>query len=92
MPKVDEIKVLTIDNVPYAVDTMSDEVKQLVAVFNEWNQKEVDAENEYKLIKYAKNELSRQIIATIRSEKQSAEENDTPTTTDSTDTQPPGDE
>lgn len=69
MPQIEDVKVLNIDNVPYAVDSMSDQVKQLVAIYNEWNQKEADARNEFMLVQAAKNDLSRQIIQQVRAEK-----------------------
>jgi hypothetical protein len=73
MPKVEDIKVLNIDGTPYAVDGMSDEVKQMVAVFNEWQQDEADARNRLMQLQAAKNDLSRQIILQVRKEKEEAE-------------------
>lgn len=73
MAKVEDIKVLNIDDVPYAVDAMSDEVKAMVEVFNEWNQQEADARNALSMIMAAKNDLSRRIILQVREEKEAAE-------------------
>lgn len=73
MPKVDDIKVLNIDDVAYAVDEMSDEVKKLVDVYNEWNQRAVDVQSELLMVQSAKNDLSRQIIMQVRKEKEEAE-------------------
>jgi len=73
MPKAEDIKVLNIDEVPYAVDSMSETVQQMVAVFNEWNQKEADAQDAFMLVRAAKNDLSRQIINQVRTEKEEAE-------------------
>lgn len=72
MPKVDEVKVLNIDGTPYAVDGMSDAVKRMVTVYNEWNQKEADARDNLALVQSAKSELSRQIIMQVRNEKAEA--------------------
>lgn len=66
--KVDEIRVLNIDDQAYAVDMMSDKVKRLVAIFNEWAQQEVDANDRLAQIQCAKQELSRQIVAAVREE------------------------
>jgi F0F1-type ATP synthase membrane subunit b/b' len=75
MPQVEDIKVLNIDNVPYAVDSMSDEVKQLVAVYNEWNQDLANAQKDFAQIRAAVQSLSNQIITQVRTEKaQEAEE------------------
>ncbi len=71
--KVDDVKVLNIDDTPYAVDAMSDEVKDMVAVFNGWNQREADLLDEVRMVRAAKNDLSRQIILQVRKEKEEAE-------------------
>jgi hypothetical protein len=73
MPKVEDIKVLNIDGVPYAVDGMSDDVKRMVDLFNEWSQKEVDVRSELAMVQAAKNDLSRNIILQVRKEKEEAE-------------------
>ena len=84
MPKVDELKIINIDEVPYAVDAMSDAVKGQVSLFNEWHQREADAKGELMLVSAAKETLSRQIITTIRAEieeTKAAEEAPAETTT-----------
>lgn len=69
MPKVEDVKVLNIDGVPYAVDSMSDQVKALVEVYNEWNHDEAEARSRLMQLQAAKNDLSRQIIMQVRTEK-----------------------
>jgi len=69
MPKVEDIKVLNIDEVPYAVDSMSDEVKQLVEVYNEWNQDLANAQKDFAQKRAAVQSLSNQIITQVRQEK-----------------------
>lgn len=69
MPKVEDIKVLNIDEVPYAVDSMSDEVKQLVTVYNEWNQDLANAQKDFAQVRAAVQSLSNQIITQVRKEK-----------------------
>ncbi len=71
--KVEPVKVLNIDDVPYAVDAMSDAVKDMVEVFNGWNQDEADLLDEVKKVRAAKNDLSRNIILQVRKEKEEAE-------------------
>lgn len=73
MKKVEEIKVITIDEVPYAVDQMSETVQQLVDVYNDWNQKEMEARSHLMMISAAKNDLSRQIVQQVRADKEAAE-------------------
>lgn len=72
MPKVDELKIINIDEVPYAVDALSEVVQGQVALFNEWHQKEADAKGELMLVSAAKETLSRQIITSIRAEIEEA--------------------
>lgn len=84
MPKVDELKIINIDEVPYAVDSLSEVVQGQVALFNEWHQKEADAKGELMLVSAAKETLSRQIITSIRAEieeAKAAEESPAETTT-----------
>lgn len=69
MPQVEDIKVLNIDEVPYAVDSMSDEVKQLVGVYNEWNQDLANAQKDFAQLRAAVQSLSNQIITQVRTEK-----------------------
>lgn len=71
--QVEEVKVLNIDDVPYAVDAMSDEVKSMVAVFNSWNQQDADVTDKLTMVRAAKNDLSRRIILQVRQEKEAKE-------------------
>ena len=73
MAKVEEVKVLNIDEVPYAVDSMSAEVQEMVEVFNDWNRKEAEIVDDLRIIRAAKNNLSMQIIQQVREEKEEAE-------------------
>ena len=72
MPKVEEIKVLNVDDNVLAVDAQSEEVKALVATYNEWNQDLADRQKEHAQIRAAVQALSQQIIGTIRQEKEAA--------------------
>jgi len=66
MPKVTDITVLNIDEKPYAVESLTDEIKALVEVYNEWNRKEADVRDELTRFQAAKETLSRQIIGQVR--------------------------
>ena len=70
---IEPVKVLNIDDVPYAVDAMSDEVKAMVEVFNGWNQRDADLSDDLAMVRAAKNDLSRRIILQVRKEKEEAE-------------------
>jgi len=73
MVQVQEIKVINIDNVPYAVEAMSDTAQRLVTVYNDWNQNEADIRDQLMMVQAAKETLSRQIIEQVRTEKAEAE-------------------
>lgn len=66
MQKVTDISVLNIDGKPYAVESLSDEVRSLVAVYNDWNRKEAGVHDELTILQAAKETLSRQIIGKVR--------------------------
>jgi hypothetical protein len=68
MPKVVDITVLNIDDVPYAVESLSEEVQSLVEIYNEWNRKEAEVRDELTRFQAAKETLSRQIIARVRAD------------------------
>jgi len=66
MPKVTDITVLNIDEVPYAVDLLPEEVQGLVEIYNDWNRKEADVRDELTRFQAAKETLSHQIITKVR--------------------------
>lgn len=72
MQNENDITVLNIDDVPYEVDKLSEEVRGLVTVYNKWNQKENDARGELAILQAAKQTLSAQIVSTVRSEAEAA--------------------
>ncbi len=72
MPKVEEIKVLNVDDTVLAVDAQSEEVKALVSTYNEWNQDLANKQKEHAQIRAAVQTLSQQIIHVIRQEKEAA--------------------
>jgi RNA-binding protein YhbY len=71
--KVEEITIINVDDVPYAVSDMSDGVKSLVGFYNEWRQKESDLKGDILLVQAGQRDLSREIITMIRREKEDAE-------------------
>jgi len=73
MPKVADITVLNIDEKPYAVDSLSEEVQGLVDIYNDWNQKEAEVRDELTRFQAAKETLSRQIISKVREDLVAAE-------------------
>jgi uncharacterized protein YoxC len=73
MRQVEDIKVLNIDSIPYAVDSMSTEVKDLVDTYNNWNQDLSDAHKRFSQLSAATQQLSNQIVAVVRKEKADVE-------------------
>jgi len=68
MQKVVDIKVLTIDEKPYAVDSLSEEIQGLVEMYNDWQRQEVVVRDELTRYIAAKETLSQQIINKVRAE------------------------
>ena len=73
MPTVNDITVLNIDEVPYEVESLSEEIQRLVGVYNAWNQKEQDAAGELAILQAAKQTLSAQIVNKVREETAAAQ-------------------
>lgn len=72
MPKVQETKTLNIDNTPYAVEKMSPQLQQLVALMDEWRQEEVDASTKLTMIRSALQNLQNSIYTTVNEERNQA--------------------
>lgn len=73
--EIQPITTITLEDKPYEVADMSDEIKRAVAIFNRWNEKEVDAQYELELlsdnltmIRAAKENLSQQIFNMMKKE------------------------
>lgn len=79
--QVEDIKFLNIDNVQHEVEKMSGNVQGLVALYNNWNRKEFDAQkflaeaqSNVIMIQAAKADLSRRIIEQVRIDAAAAEQ------------------
>lgn len=66
MPQVQPITTINVDEREIAVDNLPEGIKALVAVYEEWTQRELDAADELQLIRAAKETLGRQIVQTYR--------------------------
>lgn len=66
---VEPLKVINIDEVPYAVADLSQEVQDRVEIYNSWRQDHATARLELVKLENAMNNISREIISLIRSEK-----------------------
>ncbi len=74
MPQVQELKVLDIDGQKFLVEDMSDEVKALVAVYNEWNQDFTDAKKVAGQLQAAVQMAHNQLSAQIQNERKAEAE------------------
>ena len=72
MPKVEPLKILSIDNVPHLVEQMSDNVRELVSIANDWREREAEARSELQLVQAGLRDIFRQITATIQQERDAA--------------------
>lgn len=59
--KVEETRILTIDGNPIAVETLDPQTKELVALYDHWKQKALDASSELKMVQTAMQSLAAQI-------------------------------
>lgn len=72
MPKVQETKTLNIDNVAYAVEKMSPQLQQLVALMDEWRQEEADLSSKVTMVRSALQNVQNAIYNTINQEREAA--------------------
>jgi len=72
MPKVQTTETLNIDGQLYAAAKMSPNIQQLIAMFDEWRQKEVDAQSELLMVRSALRDLQREMYNTIVAERDAA--------------------
>ena len=69
MPTIDPLTVINIDGVPHVVGQMSDEVQAVIAIYNEWRQREVDARNDLLLVQSALRDLGQNLVNRVREEQ-----------------------
>ena len=74
MPTIDPLTVINIDGVPHVVGQMSDEVQAVIAIYNEWRQREVDARNDLLLVQSALRDLGQNLVNRVREEQAAAAE------------------
>lgn len=67
--EIQEIKVLNIDNIPYDVNYMSDNIKTMVNTYNVWIKDLAEAHKKYVQIEMAVKALADQIGNQVRTEK-----------------------
>lgn len=69
MPKVEEIKVVNVDNETYSVDELPEDIRNLVEFYNEWRESEANLRSELMKTQAAMRDLSREMIQMIRNHR-----------------------
>src|SRR5271170_7603302 len=72
MATVQPVTTLNIDGNVLQVADLGPKVQGLVNVYNSWNQKLADAQEQFALVQAALNDLSRQIIVQIKQDSEEA--------------------
>lgn len=70
--KVTPTTNIAIDDQTYEVERMSDNVKQMVALLDDWRQQEVDTTSSLLMIRAALKDLQNSLFTTITEERESA--------------------
>ena len=73
MQKLEPITIINVDDVPHAVSDMSDTVKRLVDFYNSWREQEAEQQSALLMTQAAMRDISREIVLTIKSDKEAAE-------------------
>lgn len=68
----DETKIVTIEDRPLAVDALPEQAKQLVAFYDDWKQRELDARSEMMMASTAMKALANQIAQIVVEAEQAA--------------------
>lgn len=68
MPKIQETLTVTFDDNTYTVADMSDNVKQMIALMDEWRQRDADLTSEVLMVRAAVRDVQNTLLATIREE------------------------
>jgi hypothetical protein len=93
---VQKTLTVTVDDALYQVDKMSPQVKDMIALMDEWRQKEVDLNVDLAMVRGALRDVQNQLLVSIRKDREEALErakamgvipaaNDQPTTGDISD-------
>lgn len=66
MQPVEDLKIINVDDTPYAVEQLPEEIQQLVGIMNTWLHDEADAKSELLKVQAAIRDVSREIVIGIR--------------------------
>lgn len=72
MAQIQKTLTLTVDEQVFAVDQMSQSIQQLIVMFDDWRQKELDAQSDLLLTRAGLRDLQREIYSTIMAEREAA--------------------
>jgi len=69
MAKVTQTLSVTVDDVTYNVADMSDQVKQMIELMDEWRQQEVDISGQLVMVRSAIRDIQNSLLLQIRQEQ-----------------------
>lgn len=72
MPKVQPTTTITIDGAVFAVDSMSNNVKEMIALMDEWRQRDADLVTEIAMVRGALRDIQNNIYVAINKQREEA--------------------
>lgn len=72
MAKVKDITVINVDGKTYAVDTTSEAVQELVELYNKFNRRAADIQDDLTMAVAAREQIAQQVNFQLRREEQEA--------------------
>lgn len=66
---IEETKVITIDDTPLIVDDLSESIKSLITIYDEFRRDEIKAKHELIKVQSAMRDIQREIVLNIKKER-----------------------
>ena len=78
MAQVQKTTTVTIDEQSFEVASLSENVQQMIALMDEWRQKDADLTSELLMVRAALRDIQNTLLTTIKSETTPAETTEAP--------------
>lgn len=78
MAQVQKTTTVTIDEQSFEVASLSENVQQMIALMDEWRQKDADLTSELLMVRAALRDIQNTLLTTIKSETAPAETTEAP--------------
>ena len=72
MPQYNDVEVVTLDGQAYAVSGMSNEIQELMELYNDWSRRAFDIQQELQMVNMAREGISQKIGQQYHQERQQA--------------------